>query len=38
MYNVPVAGAWWHAVGAPLDRMVRRRRVHAGRELHSFVH
>jgi len=25
MYNVPVAGAWWRAVGAPLDRRVRRR-------------
>jgi len=25
MYSVPVAGAWWHAVGAPLDRGVRPR-------------
>ena len=24
MYSVPVAGAWWHAVGAPLERGVRR--------------
>ena len=23
MYSVPVAGARWHAVGAPLDRLVR---------------
>jgi hypothetical protein len=23
MYTVPVAGAWWHAVGAPLERGVR---------------
>ena len=25
MYSVPVAGAWWHAVDAPLDRGVSRR-------------
>jgi hypothetical protein len=23
MYTVPVAGAWWHAVGAQLERGVR---------------
>lgn len=23
MYTVPVAGAWWHAVGAQLERVVR---------------
>ena len=25
MYCVPLAGRWWYAVGAPLERGVRRR-------------
>ena len=25
MYSVPLAGRWWYAVGAPLERGVRRR-------------
>jgi hypothetical protein len=25
MYTVPAAGAWWHAVGPPLERRVRLR-------------
>jgi len=24
MHDVPQAGPWWHAVGAPLERVVRR--------------
>ena len=27
MYAVLLAGAWWHAVGAQLDRVVRQRRA-----------
>jgi hypothetical protein len=28
MYRVPPTGPWWHAVGARLDRVVRRRWMH----------
>ena len=39
MYTVPVAGAWWHAVGAPLERGVRRQCVRghtrSGGEVHA---
>jgi hypothetical protein len=24
MYTVPAGGPWWHAVGPPLERVVRR--------------
>ena len=27
MYRVPPAGRWWHAVGAPVERGVRRHRA-----------
>ena len=30
MYTVPVAWAWWPAVGAQLDRGVRRQRAGTG--------
>jgi len=34
MYSVPVAGAWWRAVGAPLDRLVR---PHLAEKLRDFA-
>jgi len=39
MYTVPVAGAWWHAVGAQVERGVRRlsHRLEAKATLPSLV-
>ena len=37
MYRVPPDGAWWPAVGAPLERVVRRHRADARLRLYNSI-